>query len=304
MATIVSSSASLVAHRPPRNAGVPRRDQRFLAPVLRQGVRSLPAGTALHARSRSGLARQACGGIACGSVDGRRNPVRQGLQQGFRQGFRSGEPPLAGNSCVFCGRPRLHPQGLRATIGHPRRRPDQGRLHWLHRMSSMTRMRCAILDDYLNLSLKVADWSKVEDRVDITVFNQPFVSQDSAVSALKDFEIIWRCASARRFRARCSHLAEAETPDHLGHAQRLDRPGGRKGPAGRRVRDEMAARSDRAATMGMILELTRNIGRENARDACRRYLQKCRHRIDGQTLGVVGLGKLGGKVSAMAKRSA
>src|SRR5580698_10920258 len=54
----------------------------------------------------------------------------------------------------------------------------------------MTRLRCAILDDYLNLSLKVADWSKVEDRVDITVFNQPFASQDSAVSALKDFEII------------------------------------------------------------------------------------------------------------------
>ena len=68
----------------------------------------------------------------------------------------------------------------------------------------MTRLRCAILDDYLNLALKVADWSKVEDRVDVTVFNQPFASPEAAVSALKDFEIIWRCASARRFRARCS----------------------------------------------------------------------------------------------------
>jgi phosphoglycerate dehydrogenase-like enzyme len=54
----------------------------------------------------------------------------------------------------------------------------------------MTRLRCAILDDYLNLSLKVADWSRVEDRVDITVFNQPFASQDTAISALRDFEII------------------------------------------------------------------------------------------------------------------
>ncbi len=40
----------------------------------------------------------------------------------------------------------------------------------------MTRLRCAILDDYLNLTLAIADWSKVTDRVDITVFNQPFAS--------------------------------------------------------------------------------------------------------------------------------
>jgi hypothetical protein len=38
---------------------------------------------------------------------------------------------------------------------------------------TMTRLRCAILDDYLNLALKVADWSKVEDRVDITVSTSP-----------------------------------------------------------------------------------------------------------------------------------
>ena len=40
----------------------------------------------------------------------------------------------------------------------------------------MTRLRCAILDDYLNLALEIADWSKVADRVDVTVFNQPFAS--------------------------------------------------------------------------------------------------------------------------------
>src|ERR1700742_32102 len=60
----------------------------------------------------------------------------------------------------------------------------------------MTRLRCAILDDYFNLSLAVVDWSKVEDRVDVTVFNQPFASPEAAVSALKDFEII--CAMRER----------------------------------------------------------------------------------------------------------
>src|SRR5258707_14479848 len=60
----------------------------------------------------------------------------------------------------------------------------------------MTRLRCAILDDYLNLPLRVADWSKISDRVDVTVFNHPFASEEAAANALKDFEII--CAMRER----------------------------------------------------------------------------------------------------------
>jgi hypothetical protein len=47
----------------------------------------------------------------------------------------------------------------------------------------MTRLRCAILDDYFNLALSVADWSKIKDRVDVTVFNQPFASPEAAAGA-------------------------------------------------------------------------------------------------------------------------
>ena len=54
----------------------------------------------------------------------------------------------------------------------------------------MTRLRCAILDDYLNVTLKLADWSNIADRVDVTVFNQPLASPEAAADALKDFEII------------------------------------------------------------------------------------------------------------------
>ena len=54
----------------------------------------------------------------------------------------------------------------------------------------MTRPRCAILDDYFKISLTSADWSKIKDRVDLTVFEKPFKSESEAASALKDFEII------------------------------------------------------------------------------------------------------------------
>jgi len=68
----------------------------------------------------------------------------------------------------------------------------------------MTRLRCAILDDYLNLSLTVADWSKISDRVDVTVFNEPFASVEAAASALKGFRDHLRDARAHAVsRARC-----------------------------------------------------------------------------------------------------
>src|SRR3979409_1267072 len=60
----------------------------------------------------------------------------------------------------------------------------------------MPLLRCAFLDVYLDLALRVADWSKLKDRLDITVFNEPFASSEQAASALKDFEII--CAMRER----------------------------------------------------------------------------------------------------------
>src|SRR5260221_8894450 len=54
--------------------------------------------------------------------------------------------------------------------------------------------------------------------------------------------------------------------------------------------------------MGLILELTRNIGRENARMHAGEPLQRfVGMEIEGRTLGVIGLGKLGGKVWGLAK---
>jgi phosphoglycerate dehydrogenase-like enzyme len=168
---------------------------------------------------------------------------------------------------------------------------------------SMTRLRCAILDDYMNLALRVAEWSKIKDRVDITVFDQPFDSEKAAASALADFEII--CAMRER------------TPfprtlfDALPKLKLLITSGMRNAALDlEAAKDHQVvlcgtqwARDPTAAlTMGLILELTRNIGRENARMHAGEPLQKfVGIEIEGKTLGVVGLGKLGAKVSGLAK---
>src|SRR5262245_15524578 len=58
------------------------------------------------------------------------------------------------------------------------------------------RYRCAILNDYQNVALKLADWSKVSGDVDINVFNDHMPTDDEVVAALKDFHII--CAMRER----------------------------------------------------------------------------------------------------------
>src|SRR3954454_5914732 len=167
----------------------------------------------------------------------------------------------------------------------------------------MTRLRCAITDDYLNLSTKVADWSQLNDRVDVTVFNEPFASAEVAANALKEFEII--CAMRERTpfpRALFAALPKLKLLITSGM---------------RNAAIDMEAAKDHKVvlcgtqwgrdptaplTMGLILELTRNIGRENARMHAGERLQK--HvgiEIEGRTLGVIGLGKLGSKVAKLAQ---
>jgi Phosphoglycerate dehydrogenase and related dehydrogenases len=51
-------------------------------------------------------------------------------------------------------------------------------------------MKCAILDDYQNVSLSMADWSALKDRLEIQAFNHHFEDQAELVNAIKDCEIV------------------------------------------------------------------------------------------------------------------
>jgi phosphoglycerate dehydrogenase-like enzyme len=167
----------------------------------------------------------------------------------------------------------------------------------------MTRLRCAILDDYLNLALGIADWSKVSDRVDVTVFNEPFASPEAAASALKDFEII--CAMRERTpfpRTLFTALPKLKLLITSGMRNASIDMEAAKDHQVVLCGTQWARDPTAPLTMGLILELTRKIGRESARMHAGEPLQKfVGIEIEGKTLGVVGLGKLGAKVSGLAK---
>ena len=165
------------------------------------------------------------------------------------------------------------------------------------------KLRCAILDDYQNVALKLADWSRVSDKIDITVFDTPFASSADAIAALKDFPII--CA----MRERTAFSREVLTA--LPELKLLLTSGMRNAAFDMEAAKERGVvvcgtggfgNATAGLTIGLMLELTRHIGYENARMHSGISWQTTMGRdVEGMTLGVVGLGKLGIKVAAIAK---
>lgn len=165
------------------------------------------------------------------------------------------------------------------------------------------RYRCAILDDYQNVALKMADWSVMKDRIDISVFDQPFTSAGDAVAALKDFHIV----CAMRERTPFGRDVLEALPD----LKLLLTSGMRNNSF------DLGAAKERGVTVcgtgnfgnptvgmtiGLMLELTRKIGLEAARMKSGQPWQvTLGEDVEGKTLGVVGLGNLGTKVAGVAK---
>lgn len=165
------------------------------------------------------------------------------------------------------------------------------------------RYRCAILDDYQNVSLKFADWTVLEPGVGVTVFNQAFASSAEAIAALKDFDIV--CAMRERT-AFSRSVIEA-----LPKLKLLITPSARNASF-----DLVAAKEHGITVCGtrnygnptaslaiaLMLELTRKIGFENARmHAGAPWQVTMGEDIEGKTLGIIGLGKLGAYVASIAK---
>src|SRR5215204_4291283 len=163
--------------------------------------------------------------------------------------------------------------------------------------------RCAILDDYQNVALKMADWSPVAKDVDITVFNAPLGDKDKVIRALADFAIIVGMRERTPFpRAVIEALPKLRLLITTG---------------ARNASFDLQAAKDRnvvvcgtpsignptaGIAIGLMLELTRRIGFENARMKSGELWQTTIGLdLDGQTLGVIGLGKLGARVATIAK---
>ncbi|GAA1426769.1 D-2-hydroxyacid dehydrogenase family protein [Streptomyces thermospinosisporus] len=57
-------------------------------------------------------------------------------------------------------------------------------------VSPHPRLRCAVLDDFQDAALRSADWSVIEDRVDVVTFREHIADEDELAERLAGFDIV------------------------------------------------------------------------------------------------------------------
>ncbi|MEL0111897.1 MAG: D-2-hydroxyacid dehydrogenase family protein [Rickettsiales bacterium] len=163
-------------------------------------------------------------------------------------------------------------------------------------------MRVAILDDYLNVALDLGDWSSLQGRADLTVFDAPFADEDDAAAKLADFEIVVGMRERTPF--------PASLLERLPKLKLLITTGMRN------LSFDMEAAKARGITVcgtggagqptaelawAMILGLACHIPAHDNAMKAGKWQTRLNGDLRGKTLGVIGLGKLGSAVATVGK---
>jgi phosphoglycerate dehydrogenase-like enzyme len=163
-------------------------------------------------------------------------------------------------------------------------------------------LRCAVLDDYQGVVLSMADWDRLADRVEVTVFREHFDGEDAVAAALAGFDLVVIMRERTPFPA--SLLAR------LPRLRLLVTSGMRNasidlaaaGRAGVVVcGTSSSADSTVELTWALILGLVRHVAVENAAfHAGGPWQSTLGSDLAGSTLGLVGLGRIGTRVASVA----
>jgi phosphoglycerate dehydrogenase-like enzyme len=159
-------------------------------------------------------------------------------------------------------------------------------------------VKVAILDDYQNAALQMADWSPLAGRATITVFNDHLNDPDAVAARLAPFEVV--CVMRER------------TPLTRGLLERLPRLKliASTGFINASI-DLQAAREQGIAiahtgydstptiemTWALILASARHVAAESASLRSGGWQRSIGNDLKGRTLGVLGLGNIGGEVA-------
>ena len=158
--------------------------------------------------------------------------------------------------------------------------------------------KVAVLDDYQNVALSLADWSALDGRATVTVFNDHLADPDAVVERLQPFDIV--CVMRER------------TPMTRAIIERLPKLRLIASTAGRNASIDLKAAEERGVeivhtgyssaptielTWALILGSARNLVAENTSLRGGGWQQSVGDDLAGRTLGVLGLGNVGGAVA-------
>jgi phosphoglycerate dehydrogenase-like enzyme len=159
--------------------------------------------------------------------------------------------------------------------------------------------RCAVLDDFQNVASVYADWSTLRDRVEVVSFTEHFATEDELATALADFDFVVTLRERVPF--------PASLLNRLPRLKLLIASGMRNS-----VIDYAAAKAGGVTVCGtrssstppleltwaLLLGLARGIVQEsNALRDGGPWQSTVGADLDGRTLGLLGLGKIGSRMA-------
>jgi len=159
-------------------------------------------------------------------------------------------------------------------------------------------MKIAILDDYQNVALKMADWSALSGRAEITVFNDHVADPSALVERLLPFDVL--CVMRERT------PLPREVLQHLPKLKLIASTGSRNASidmgAAKELGITVTATGYRSSptielTWALILASLRDIVHENNSIRNGGWQKSVGQDLSGKILGVVGLGNIGGQVA-------
>lgn len=159
-------------------------------------------------------------------------------------------------------------------------------------------MKVAILDDYQNVALRLADWSTVASRAEITVFNDHLADSAAVLERLRPFDVV--CITRERT------PLSAEILHQLPKLRMIASTGPRNASIDMRAAAERgivvtATGYDATPTIehawALILASARELGREAASVRNGGWQTTVGTNLRGKCLGVVGLGNIGTEVA-------
>ena len=163
-------------------------------------------------------------------------------------------------------------------------------------------IRIAVLDDYQNVALSIADWSVLGTRATVTVFNDHLTDIDALVARLQPFVVV--CIMRER------------TPMTRAVIERLPALRLIASTARQNASIDLAAAAERGIevahtgysstptielTWALILASARHLIAENASFREGGWQRHVGEDLSGRTLGVLGLGNVGGEVARIGR---
>jgi phosphoglycerate dehydrogenase-like enzyme len=155
-------------------------------------------------------------------------------------------------------------------------------------------VRIAVLDDYQRVAMKIADWSKLPDGAQVDAFPDHLFDEGALAARLENYDVVVgmreRTPMRRSLLERLPNLKLLITTG-MGNAS-FDFPAATElgivccGTG-------MGGPSTSELAWGLILALAKKIPQENAAVRAGKWQLALGESVNGRTLGVVGLGRLG-----------